>query len=381
MSTPLDAATTGDITSTASQFLAAQWPLQAEHPVDGVDHADAQRIWRGALALGWPWILSAEDPVATLRNAPTLAAMFTVLGSHPAPLPTLALLVGLPVVAAASCSASLDPLLDGEALATTTFQATGPISGGPDWRGVEIVDGYAIGTRTLVAHAGSADAFLVSAHDNGEPVFAVVPATPGSVNVLPLRCYDRLELPADIEFASAPADIVCRGQRASTAAAVIAVLETTAVVAELAGIAQGAADLAVAYVKERKQFGRAVGSFQAMKHLLADAWIDVYAVHGVALALARAVSDTTDPTHVFPDAQRALSFAASATQRVCEAALQAHGGIGFTLDYQLNWYFNRMLSRTALAGRPSELRMANGRDVLDSARAAAETRTPRGGRR
>ena len=204
---------------------------------------------------------------------------------------------------------------------------------------------------------------------------------PESVNVRPLRCYDRLELPADIEFASAPADIVCRGQRASTAAAVIAVLETTAVVAELAGIAQGAADLAVAYVKERKQFGRAVGSFQAMKHLLADAWIDVYAVHGVALGLARAVSDTTDPTHLLSEVQRALSFAAPATQRVCEAALQAHGGIGFTLDYQLNWYFNRMLSRTALAGRLSELRMVIGRDVLDSARAAAEARTPRGARR
>jgi len=380
MSTPLDAATTGDITTTASRFLASQWPLQAEHPVDGVDHVDAQRVWRGALDLGWPWILSAEDPVAPLRNAPTLAALFTVLGSHPAPLPALGLLVGLPVVAA-SCGGSLAPLLDGEVLVTTAFQATGPISGGPDWRAVEIVDGRAIGTRTLVAHAGSADSFLVSAHDNGEPVFAVVPAALGSVNVVPVRCYDRLELPANVEFASAPADIVCRGQQASEAAAVTAVLETTAVVAELAGIAQGTVDLAVAYVKERKQFGRAVGSFQAMKHLLADAWIDVYAVHGVALALARAVSEATDPTHVLSDAQRALSFAASATQRVCEAALQAHGGIGFTLNYALNWYFNRMLSRTALVGRPSELSMAIGRDVLGSARGVAETRTPLGARR
>jgi alkylation response protein AidB-like acyl-CoA dehydrogenase len=379
MSTPLDAVATGDITTTASRFLASQWPLQAEHPVDGVDHADAQHIWRGALGLGWPWILSAEDPVATLRNAPTLAALFTVLGSHPAPLPALGMLVGLPVVAAAD--ASLAPLLDGEVLATTAFHAHESISGGPDWRGVEIVHGCAIGTRTLVAHGGSAESFLVSAHDNGEPVFAVVRFAPESVNVRPLRCYDRLELPADIEFASARADIVCRGHQASTAAAVIAVLETTAVVAELAGIAQGAADLAVAYVKERKQFGRAVGSFQAMKHLLADAWIDVYAVHGVALGLARAVSHATDPTHVLSEAQRALSFAASATQGVCEAALQAHGGIGFTLDYPLNWYFNRMLSRTALAGRLSELRMAIGRDVLDSTRAAAETRTPRGARR
>lgn len=378
MSTHLDAATTADITTTAARFLASQWPLQAEHPVGGVNALDAQAVWRGALELGWPWILGADEPVGALANAPALAALFTVLGSHPAPLPALSLLVGLPVVAAASPSAALVPLLDGAALATASFHADEPISSGPDWRGVEIVDGAATGTRALVAHAGSADSFLVSAHDAGEPVFAVVANAPGTVTVRPVRCYDRLELPADVQFASAAVDIVCRGEQARSAAAVIAVLETTAVVAELAGIAQGAADLAVAYVKERKQFGRAVGGFQAMKHLLAEAWIDVYAVQGVALALAREVSTTTDPDGVRSAAQRALSFAAPATQRVCEAALQAHGGIGFTLDYPLNWYFNRMLSRTALAGRHSELSMAIGRELVDSARGAAQTPAPPG---
>lgn len=382
MSAALDAATIDEITTTARRFLSSQWPLQAEHPSNGVKYADAQRLWRSSLELGWPWILNGDDgAVGALRNASSVAALFTVLGRHPAPLPTLSMVVDLPLVAAESSAAALTALLDGETLVTTAFRdGSTSICDGPRWCGIDIVEGRAVGVRTLVAQAGSTESFLVSAHEDGEPVFAVIPAEVGFVRVRPLHCYDRLELPAEVEFNSAPATIVCRGTRALVAAAAIAALESSAVVAELAGIAQGAAELAVAYVKERRQFGRPVGSFQTIKHLLADAWIDVYAVQSVAQALAQEVSEASEPTDALPAARRALSLASSATQRVCEAALQAHGGIGFTLDYPLNWYFNRMLSRTALAGRPSALSIAIGREVLDAARSctgspqAAETR-------
>jgi alkylation response protein AidB-like acyl-CoA dehydrogenase len=122
--------------------------------------------------------------------------------------------------------------------------------------------------------------------------------------------------------------------------------------------------LAIDYGTQRVQFGRPIASFQALKHLLAEAWIDVYASESAALAGAAQVA-TADEAGARRAADLALSFAVGASRRALEASLQAHGGIGFTLDYQLNWYFNRALSRSAMAGSPRQARLALGRATVE----------------
>ena len=108
------------------------------------------------------------------------------------------------------------------------------------------------------------------------------------------------------------------------------------------GIAQWCFDTTLAYVKERRQFGRAIGSYQALKHRLADLWVEVNA----AAAAARYAADTCagrdgDSTVVAAVAQ---AYCSDAAVRAAEECIQMHGGIGITWEYPAHLYLKRAKS-------------------------------------
>ena len=111
--------------------------------------------------------------------------------------------------------------------------------------------------------------------------------------------------------------------------------------AELLGLAQRALDLAVAYAKDRVQFGRPIGSFQAVKHRCADMLVDVEgmrsAVYWAAWTLGNA--SATDGRSIA--ASTAKVWCSDAALRVLASALQVHGGIGFTWEHDLHLYLKR----------------------------------------
>jgi alkylation response protein AidB-like acyl-CoA dehydrogenase len=112
--------------------------------------------------------------------------------------------------------------------------------------------------------------------------------------------------------------------------------------AELLGVAQRALDLAVAYAKGRVQFGRPIGSFQAVKHRCADMLVDVEgmrsAVYWAAWTLGDA--DSADDERAIA-ASAAKAWCSDAGSRVVASALQVHGGIGFTWEHDLHLYLKR----------------------------------------
>ncbi|HXW35826.1 MAG TPA: acyl-CoA dehydrogenase family protein [Acidimicrobiales bacterium] len=119
--------------------------------------------------------------------------------------------------------------------------------------------------------------------------------------------------------------------------------------ADLVGTMQGAIDLTVGYAKQRRQFGKAIGSFQAVQHLLADAVVHLEGSRSATLYAAWGV-DELEPVCALRHAAAAKAYAARGAQIVCETAIQVHGGIGNTWDCLAHLYLRRALLSTALLG-------------------------------
>ncbi len=115
---------------------------------------------------------------------------------------------------------------------------------------------------------------------------------------------------------------------------------------ELSGVAQRAVNMTVEYVKLRKQFDRPVGSFQAVQHRLSDMYLKSEAMRSLAFFAAWAF--THSPEQIKLAAQSALSIALANASVVVEGAIQLHGGIGFTWEYDLQFYLRRAKSIEAL---------------------------------
>jgi alkylation response protein AidB-like acyl-CoA dehydrogenase len=129
--------------------------------------------------------------------------------------------------------------------------------------------------------------------------------------------------------------------------------------AELLGIAQRMLDAAVDYAKERVQFGKPIGSFQAVKHRCADMLVDVEGMRSAVWWAAWCVS--VDHPDASVAASTAKSWCSEAGLRVCESALQVHGGIGFTWECDVHLYLKRaQLDGIAFGGASHHLTRLSG---------------------
>ena len=119
--------------------------------------------------------------------------------------------------------------------------------------------------------------------------------------------------------------------------------------ADLVGTMRGAVDLAVDYASARQQFGRPIGSFQAVQHLLADAFVLMEGSRSAARHAAWAV-DALDADAALAAAAVAKAYCARAAMTVCETAIQVHGGVGNTWECLAHVYLRRALLSTEVLG-------------------------------
>jgi alkylation response protein AidB-like acyl-CoA dehydrogenase len=193
--------------------------------------------------------------------------------------------------------------------------------------------------------AGAAALVLVAAGPDGPVVLAADPEAPG-VEVRRLATLDLSRAQAQVTVAAAPAvPLATAGVPELVGAAVDVALVVQA--AELLGGAQAALDLTLGYVRTRRQFGRVIGGFQAVKHRCADMLLDVELARS---AVDRAVAAAGDPAALAEAASVAKAWCAEAAVRVSAAAVHLHGGIGFTWEHDAHLYFRRARSDAALLG-------------------------------
>jgi alkylation response protein AidB-like acyl-CoA dehydrogenase len=119
--------------------------------------------------------------------------------------------------------------------------------------------------------------------------------------------------------------------------------------ADLVGVMRGALDLACDYARQRHQYGVAIGSFQAVQHLLADALVATEGSHSIALHAAWAI-DALPGAEALTAASAAKAYCARAARMVCETAIQVHGGIGNTWECLAHVYLRRALHSTEVLG-------------------------------
>ncbi|THA85643.1 acyl-CoA dehydrogenase family protein [Streptomyces sp. A0592] len=350
----------------------------AVRTADGYDRELWQQLSR---QLGLPGIAVAEEYGGVGCGPADLALACEETGRALLPSPLLATAaLCAPLITAlgtdAQRSALLPPLASGglaaalavpgpalaTALALTGEDAAGEWSGGGRAGGVQAREGAAgegwrlYGEAAQVLDGHSAPLLLVAAHTGGFArsrtlLFLVREGAPGLVRSRQ-AVLDETRPQARIQLRDAPAELLGgpdgEGRGVDVLGALAATGRTAAAVlaAEAVGAAGQALARTVEYVRQREQFGRAIGSFQAVKHRLADLYVQVQAARSAAYYAA------WDPEQ----GGLALAQALEALRMTAGEAIQLHGGIGFTWEHDAHLYFKRAASDELLFGPVHRLR-------------------------
>jgi alkylation response protein AidB-like acyl-CoA dehydrogenase len=216
-------------------------------------------------------------------------------------------------------------------------------------------DGWVVdGAKAFVVDGHTADVLLVAARSpGGLSVFAVEGGGAG-VERVPVPQLDQTRKLARVELAGAPATLVGEEGGAATWLPRALDLAAAALAMEQVGGARRCLDMTVAYAKERHQFGRAIGSFQAIKHRCADMLLRVESARAAAYYAAWAAAE--DAEELPAVASLARAYCSEAYSWVAGETIQVHGGIGFTWEHDAHLYFKRAKASELLLGDPAHHR-------------------------
>jgi alkylation response protein AidB-like acyl-CoA dehydrogenase len=303
---------------------------------------DFSDVWHALAAdLGMAGLLVPEQLGGAGASAREAAVVMEEIGRAVAPVPFLSSAV---LATVALLEAGDTETVKGLAAGSLTAALLVALPMAPDDAvvGVGVSDsaGGLTGRVTSVAGAGEADVLVVPVTGRDGLELHTVSRDAAGVDVSPILALDMTRPLGNVEFSGAASS---RVDAAPAEAAVKAALETGAALlaSEQLGIAQWCFDTTLAYAKQRKQFGRAIGSYQAIKHRLADLWIEVNS----AAAAARYAADTCargdDATIAAAVAQ---AYCSGAAVHAAEECVQLHGGIGMTWEYPAHLYLKRAKS-------------------------------------
>jgi acyl-CoA dehydrogenase len=255
---------------------------------------------------------------------------------------------------AAECAAVLPRIAAGDLIASVAFAedgsarppakiatAAGAIGGA--WH----ITGY----KHFVLDGQLANLLYVLAGTDAGPAVFAVDAGAAGLDVTPLTTVDPTRKQCRLQFVDTPARLV--GRPGSGVEVFTAALDRSAValLSEQAGGARRAVEMATEYAKTRYQFGRAIGSFQAVKHMCADMLLEAESAVSAARFVAGSFAEQA-PSRI-ADLALAQAYCSDAFVFVAATNIQVHGGIGFTWEHPAHLYLRRARSDAQLLGSPS----------------------------
>ncbi len=196
------------------------------------------------------------------------------------------------------------------------------------------------------------------------------------VQRIPLGTLDPTRPQANVGLFDAPARLVAGPEEADRVIDHALQVGSALLAVEQVGAAQHLLDLSVDYARNRLQFGRPIGSFQAVKHRLADDLVAVEHARSTAYHAIWALTDGSDDSELAVSIAQAICSAAFT--RVATDTIQVHGGIGFTWEHQAHLYYKRAYTDAALLGSAEEHRARVAELVLDVAPDKAAPRVATG---
>ena len=215
------------------------------------------------------------------------------------------------------------------------------------------------GVGDFVIHGDSAELLLVLARAPGSSgtdglSVAMVPPSAAGVLIQPHVMLDLTRPMSRIEFTAVTLEreqILGEPGKAGQAVERALSLARIALASEALGGAERLLEMTTGYVKERRQFGRPIGSFQVIKHRLADMMVEVEAARSAAWYAAAVAQEGGD--ELAEAAAIAKSYCGDVFCDCAANAIQLHGGVGFTWDHEAHWYFKRARASASLLGSPA----------------------------
>jgi alkylation response protein AidB-like acyl-CoA dehydrogenase len=314
-----------EIQRTARELLAerARWERVREHAEARSSDDD---LWRELCQLGWPGIAVAEEYGGQGLGAVALSVLCEELGRVVAAVPFLPTVMAAALIEQAGSAEQRERWLPGLASGATL----GAVAAAHD------------GVAELVVGGGQAGAIVLLEDERARVVAAA------DADVAPVDAIDPTRPAACVSIGDGVGEPLVGDISGGIARALIAVA------AELVGVSERALDMTVDYVKERKQFGVPVGSYQAVSHRCAQMLLDTERARSLT-AFAAWTADA-EPSSLAAAAAMAKAAASDAGREVTAAAIQAHGGIGFTWEADIHWLYKRAQIDAALLGGAKQQR-------------------------
>jgi alkylation response protein AidB-like acyl-CoA dehydrogenase len=319
----------------ARSFFAGECPMSEVRRLMETDTAYDADLWRKLAEQGYTGIIFAEEYGGVGLGKVELILLMEEAGRAllPGPLFSTVVLSGSIIDRVATAEQKkkyLVPICRGEARATVAILES---SASWDLNDIKMTAAgeKLSGEKLFVSDAGIADWIVVLAR-NG--VFLVTKGAPG-LKISLMVSMDLTRKLYAVQLHDTPAE------KLGDSAAVMPAIDvaTAALVAEMVGGMQRTLDLTVEYAKTRKQFGKTIGSFQAVQHQCADMYVETESSRSAAYYAAWALQEN------MPDAPAAVSiakiYASDAGRTVGNRGIQIHGGMGFTWENDLHLYYRR----------------------------------------
>ncbi len=333
---------------TVARFLEKECPPTRLHEIFDGDAPYDPALWRGMAELGLAGLPVPEEHGGAGLEMIDLALVAEILGRGAAPGPflghvlaTLALCLG---GSPEQKKAWLPKLAAGEALGTVALAEEGGVWDAAQWQGR--VEGGALHARKLhVPNAESADLFVVGTAGGD---LALVERGAEGVKANPIDGADRTRRIGELMLEGAPCEPLAQGK---SAAPRVRDAGLCLLAADAFGGASKCVEMAVEYAKTREQFGVTIGHFQALKHQLANMATEIEPARGLYWYAAHAFD------HLPDEAERSAALAkAHLTDRFMQIGrdtVEAHGGIGFTWESDVQIWFKRAMFDRAFLGTPA----------------------------
>ena len=353
--------------TTVREFLADRFDLDAVRGVVEDPHGDGHPVslWKGLADQGALAVLVPEEHDGLGLGLLDAQVVARELGRGVAPGPWTATVLAAEAVRLAGSpeqqAAWLPGLAAGDTIGTVALRGE---AGSWDGRGITVdASGERLsGTASPVDYPSIAGLIVVAATDpSGSPGLFLVESGASGLAIRDQETYDGTARVGAVELADTPAEALSGGPL-SGADAVAALMARGAVLtaADLVGVAREALTRTVDYDRERKQFGVPVGSFQAIKHTMADLHVAVTMAEHAVLFAAHAVDNQDLGTAQDPGADVAVAVAkakaADAAWAATGAMIQFFGGIGFTWEHEAHFFYKRARRRAPLFGSADEHR-------------------------
>ncbi|MAG34267.1 MAG: acyl-CoA dehydrogenase [Deltaproteobacteria bacterium] len=342
---------------TVDKFLGTECPMTRVRELFDGDEGYDEAVWRGLGEMGVLGLHLPEDVGGAGLELLELSVVAEAIGRHATPGPFLEHALAAMAIDLGGSDAQrerwLPQLATGELRATFAIAegpAEGAAAGGAEgsWRPEQwqIGDGAVVsGEKRFVPHARGADLFVVGLRGGG---FGLVESAASGLATERVEGLDRTRRLDSVRFDETPCDPLPRGAEVANR-----VLDAGLVLlaADAHGGGMACVDASVEYAKTREQFGVKIGSFQALKHQLADMAVEIHPTRGLVWYAAHAFDHLPDEA---PAA--AANAKAHLTDRFVDVArrtVEAHGGIGYTWECDVQFWFKRSLFDWAMLGDPS----------------------------